>query len=145
FLERLAGDPARLERLNAHPEMARWMLDLFEHSAFFADELIRTPQLADDLARDPGEEPAPHDLEGLRRWYRREMLRIQTESICRSHPIFDTLERTSGLADHVISRVYDVAVQEGTLDSPPQNPDYQPFNQMRVIALGRLGMREFDL
>ena len=145
FLERLAGDPARLERLNAHPEVAGWMLDLFEHSPFFADELIRTPQLADDLARDPGEERAPTDLEGLRRWYRREMLRIQAESICRRHPIFETLERTSGLADHVLARVYDVAVADGAADSPPLNPFYQPSNQMRVIALGRLGMREFDL
>ena len=121
------------------------MLDLFEHSPFFADELIRTPQLADDLARNPGEEPPPHDLEGLRRWYRREMLRIQAESICRKHPIFETLERTSGLADQVLARVYDVAVGEGAVDSPPQNPAYRPSNQMRVIALGRLGMREFDL
>jgi glutamate-ammonia-ligase adenylyltransferase len=145
FLERLAGDPARLERLNTRPEVAGWALDLFEHSPFFADELIRTPQLADDLARGPGEEPAPHDLEGLRRWYRREMLRIQAESICRSHPIFETLERTSGLADQVLERVYDVAVREAAADSPPQNPAYPPANQMRVIALGRLGMHEFDL
>jgi glutamate-ammonia-ligase adenylyltransferase len=145
FLERLAGDPARLERLNAHPELTGWMLDLFEHSPFFADELIRTPQLADDLARNPGEEPAPTDLEGLRRWYRREMLRIQAESICRRHPIFETLERTSGLADQVLTRVYDVAVADAAADAPPQNPAYRPSNQMRVIALGRLGMREFDL
>jgi glutamate-ammonia-ligase adenylyltransferase len=145
FLERLAGDPARLERLNANPKVARWTLDLFEHSPFFADELIRTPQLADDLARAPGEEPAPHDLESLRRWYRREMLRIQAESICRSHPIFETLERTSALGDHVLGRVYDLSVSEIASDAPPHNPAYQPSNQMRVIALGRLGMREFDL
>ena len=145
FLERLAGDPARLERLNAHPEVVRWTLDLFEQSPFFADELIRTPQLADDLARGPGEEPAPHDLEGLRRWYRREMLHIQAESICSSHPIFETLERTSEFADRVLARVYDLSVCEMAADSPPQNHSYQPSNQMRVIALGRLGMREFDL
>ncbi len=145
FLERLAGDPARLVRLYAFAKVARWSLDLFEHSPFFADELIRTPQLADDLARAPGEEPAPHDLESLRRWYRREMLRIQAESICRSHPIFETLERTSELADRVLARVYDLSVSEIASDAPPHNPAYEPSNQMRVIALGRLGMREFDL
>ena len=43
FLERLSHDPARLERLNSEPELAATALDLFEHSPYFAEELIRTP------------------------------------------------------------------------------------------------------
>jgi glutamate-ammonia-ligase adenylyltransferase len=143
FLERLANDPKRLERLNAQPEIAGWALDIFEHSPFLADELIRTPELAEELARQPGEEQAPEDLEGLRRWYRREMLRIQAESICRSQPIFETLERTSDLADRIIQRVYELAVKEVSATSP--SPGHEAANRMWVVALGRLGTREFDL
>ncbi len=145
FLQRLAADPARVERFEANPEVARWAVDLFEHSPFFADELIRTPELAEELGRKPLEEPPPMDLDNLRRWYRREMLRIQAESICRSHPIFETLEQTSDLADRVIARVYDVSVRETAQDAPPTDPAYRASNQMWVIALGRLGTREFDL
>ncbi len=143
FLERLTNDPRYLEKLNANPEIVTWILDIFEHSPFFADELIRTPELTGELGAPPGAEPAPHDLEGLRRWYRREMIRIQSESICRSHPIFDTLERTSDLADSVIRRVYALAIEETRAASP--TPGYDATDRMWVIALGRLGTREFDL
>jgi glutamate-ammonia-ligase adenylyltransferase len=149
FLERLSGDPIRLDLLNANSEVAEHTLDLFEHSPYFAEELIRTPELVDEILRSQVplalEEPPPHELSELRRWFRREMVRIQTESVCRSHPIFDTLARTSELADAVIERAYQIAVAETLRTHPPQNAAYQPLNQMWVIALGRLGMREFDL
>jgi [glutamine synthetase] adenylyltransferase / [glutamine synthetase]-adenylyl-L-tyrosine phosphorylase len=146
---RLSGHARRLGDLNANPELAASTLDLFEHSPYFAEELIRWPELVDDVARArlplAAEEPPPRELSELRRWFRREMVRIQTESICLSHPIFDTLARTSELADAVIERVYQIAVAETLRTHPPQNPGYQPRQQMWVIALGRLGMREFDL
>ncbi len=149
FLERLSGDARRLDDLNANPELAEHTLDLFEHSPYFAEELIRWPELVDDVARArmplATEGPPPHELPELRRWFRREMIRIQTESICLSHPIFDTLARTSELADAVIERAYQIAVAETLRAHPPQNPGYEPRQQMWVIALGRLGMREFDV
>ena len=91
------------------------------------------------------EEPASQELPDLRRWYRREMVRIQTESICLSHPIFETLARTSELVDAVIKRVYQIAITETLRTHPPQDAAYRPGDQMWVIALGRLGMHEFDL
>ncbi len=149
FLERLSHDPARLERLNADPELAAAALDLFEHSPFFGEELIRRPESIEELARAPvqlfRDEPPPRDAVELRRWFRRGMLRIEAESICRSHPIFDTLARTSELADAVIARAYDLAIAEVRSSHATDGPDYQPRDQMWVIALGRLGMREFDL
>jgi glutamate-ammonia-ligase adenylyltransferase len=149
FLERLAGDPPRLELLNANEDLAGRTLDLFEHSPYFAEELIRTPELLDDILRSrvplASEGPPPNDLQDLRRWFRREMVRIQSESVCRSHPIFETLARTSELADAVIERAYGIAVAETLRAHPPQDPAYDPSNQLWVIALGRLGMREFDL
>ncbi len=149
FLERLSGDPSRLDDLNVNLELAEYTLDLFEHSPYFAEELIRWPELVDDVARHAFllrvEEPAPAELSELRRWFRRAIVRIETESICGRHPIFDTLARTSELADAVIKRAYQIAVGETLRTHPPAGPEYVPWDQMWVIALGRLGMREFDL
>jgi glutamate-ammonia-ligase adenylyltransferase len=145
FLERLSADSARLERLDADPVFAGHTLDLFEHSPYFAEELIRMPELVDEIDRSPGEETPPRDIGDLRRWFRREMLRIQCQSICCSQPIFDTLTLTSELADAVIARAYEVSVSEVRSTHPPLHPDYAPSDQMWIIAMGRLGMREFDL
>ncbi|MGA3201163.1 MAG: glutamine-synthetase adenylyltransferase [Bryobacteraceae bacterium] len=137
FLEKLSTDEARLERLNEDTPLTARTLDLFEQSPYFAEELIRTPELLDVIGGSADEE-APADARELRRWYRREMLRIQTASICESQPIFETLERTTALADTVIARAYDIAVVDVWGASPPAR-------KLWVIALGRLGMREFDL
>jgi glutamate-ammonia-ligase adenylyltransferase len=149
FLERLSHDPARIERLNSEPELTATALDLFEHSPYFAEDLIRRPESVDELARVSvpliQDEPPPPDATELRRWFRRAILRIEAESICRSHPIFDTLDKTSRLVDTAIAQVYEIAIADVLLSSPPENPDYRPRNQMWTIALGRLGMREFDL
>ena len=144
FLERLSGDSARLNRLNADRQLRAQVLDLFEHSPYFAEELIRTPELLDEIATaSPGAATPPASAVELRRWYRREMVRIQASSICLSEPIFDTLVRTSELADAVIARVYDIAVAEARA-SFGDSANHRS-NEMWVIALGRLGMREFDL
>ncbi len=149
FLERLSQNPARLERLNSAPEITAAALDLFEHSPFFAEELIRRPENVEELARMTTpliqDEPPPRDATELRRWFRRAILRIEAESICRSHPIFETLDSTSQLADLSIARVYEIAIQDVCASNPPENRAYEPRDQMSIIALGRLGMREFDL
>jgi glutamate-ammonia-ligase adenylyltransferase len=149
FLERISQDSARLERLDADAELTAGTLDLFEHSPYFGEELIRAPELLDDLARARvpimEDEPAPAEAAELRRWYRREMLRIGAESIAGSRPIFDTLARTSELADAVVARAYEIAIQDVLATHPPSDAAYRPGGQMWVIALGRLGMREFDL
>jgi len=147
FLERLTADPALLEKLDADPKLATLTLDLFEHSPYFAEELIRTPELIEELRRaaDPGRAAPPSSMTDLRRWYRREMIRIQAASIGLSEPIFDTLTRTSELADAVIARAYEIAIAETRAARPPADPRYEPSNQMWIIALGRLGMYEFDL
>ena len=147
FLERISADPTALNRLNSDTALAANTLDLFEHSPHFAEELIRAPELLDDVGRaaDTSVLTVPPDTAGeLRRWYRREMVRIQTASVCLSEPIFDTLLRTSDLADAVIAKVYEIAVAETCAAHPP-NAAQAWSNQMSVIALGRLGMREFDL
>ena len=147
FLERISADSAALNRLNVDGRLATYALDLFEHSPHFAEELIRTPELLDDVGRAPDASVlgSPPDTAGdLRLWYRHEMVRVQAASVCLSESIFETLLRTSDLADAVIAKVYDIAVAETRASQAP-NAKHAWANQMSVIALGRLGMREFDL
>jgi glutamate-ammonia-ligase adenylyltransferase len=143
FLEKAFASPAMLDRLDGDTNLAAGVLDLFEHSPYFADELLRQPELLDDVGAPPFAAGEPLDDGGaLRRFYRRQMMRIQSESILEAPPIFATLRKTSALADQVIDASYRIAVTE-TL--PPASLEYAPRDQMMVISLGRLGMNEFDL
>jgi glutamate-ammonia-ligase adenylyltransferase len=143
FLEKAQTGSGTLERLNVDDLLARQTIDIFEHSPYFADNLLRYPELLDEIGE-------PFQLEGgpladgaeLRRFYRRQMLRIQSASMLEGTPIFATLGKTSVLADSVIAAAYGIALQEAP---PPADPAYTPRDQMMVVALGRLGMREFDL
>ena len=143
FLEKAFAQPEVLGRLNADVALAGSVVDIFEHSPYFADQLLRHPELLDEIGRPMrlGEEPL-EDGAALRRFYRRQMLRIQSESILQAAPIFDTLHKTSTLADTVIAAAYRLAIREAPL---PANCAYLPEDQMMVISLGRLGMGEFDL
>ena len=143
YLEKMFVDPERLERLDADPALVGSVVDIFEHSPYFGDQLLRHPQMLDELApaARPRDEPV-EDSASLRSYFRRKMFQIQSESILGPAPIFETLERTSELADCVIASAYRIALRQAPA---PLNAGYAPANQMMVIALGRLGMREFDL
>ncbi len=155
LLERILPNPEWTQWLDEDAVLAGQLFDLLEHSPYFSEQLLRNPDLLAELRRarrDPGAEVRYRDLAGsfedpgeLRRFFRREMFRIQFESICQESPIFPTLERTSDLADMVIAAAYRMAVEQVRASQPPLAGGYQPGNQMMVIALGRLGVREFDL
>jgi glutamate-ammonia-ligase adenylyltransferase len=143
FLEKAFASPDLLDRLNSDPGLARDAIDIFEHSPYFADQLLRHPELLDEIGQPLQlDVQALPDGAALRRFYRRQMLRIQSESILASQEIFSTLRKTSALADAVIEAAYRIALTEAP---PPASPSYAPNDQMMVIALGRLGMSEFDL
>ena len=143
FLEKAFANPEVLARLNADASLAVAVLDIFEHSSYFADQLLRRPELLDEIGRplELSGEALP-DGAALRRFYLRQMLRIQSQSLIGSEEIFTTLRKTSALADTVIEAAYRIALTEA---APPADPSYTPHEQMMVIALGRLGMGEFDL
>jgi glutamate-ammonia-ligase adenylyltransferase len=155
FLEHVVAHPQWLHWLDSDAELAAYVLDLFEHSPYFAEQLVRKPELLEELKRmrqSPGRSPCYSELAGLvggpaelRRFFHREMLRLQSESICLRTPIFNTLKRTSELADAVIAASYQMAVEHVSRSHPPDNASYEVAGQMMVIALGRLGMLEFDL
>jgi glutamine synthetase adenylyltransferase len=79
-----------LSLLNSNDTVARYTLDVFEHSPYFAEELIRSPELMEELARlGPATgasfvDVAGHfeDVSDLRHFFRREMFRIQDASMC---------------------------------------------------------------
>lgn len=149
FLTRLSSSAETLAQLDGDSALIQASIDLFEHSPFFGEELIRRPEAALELNSSPeslihGDPPPPIATE-LRRWYRRGILRIAAASVCHSQPVFDTLAVTSELVDAVIAQAYRIAVDEVRTSQPPETPGYRPQDQMFVIALGRLGMREFDL
>ena len=148
FLEKILDQPTAMNALDADPLFASYLLDLFESGPYLAEQLIRTPDLLDEFFRfgaglnfrDYFEDPVE-----LRRFYRREMFRIQAESICLRQPIFHTLDQTSQLAEFAIESAYRASIQQIQEARPPASAQYVPRDQMMVIALGRLGMREFDL
>jgi glutamate-ammonia-ligase adenylyltransferase len=149
FISRLADNPQMLVQLDSDPELTANALDLVAHSPYFGEELIRRPDFVLELNASPealirGEQPPALPSE-LRRWYRRGIFRIEARSICASYPVFETLGQTSDLVDAVIACAYRIAIDEVLPAQPPVRADYVPENQMFVIALGRLGMREFDL
>ena len=152
FLERIAATPEWMDWLNDDKTLAGYVLDLFEHSPFFAEQFIRSPELLEELravsigsGKDRNLALALDDAADLRKFFRREMVRIQCESLCRRTPIFETLARTSDLADAAIAAAYKMALSKTLATHPPETHGYAPNDQMMVIALGRLGMREFDL
>jgi len=154
YLEKVVTQPEWLGWLNDDAVLAGYVLDLFENSPYLAEQLLRRPALIGQLrdlrissgaSRNYMELAATiADAAELRRFFRREMFRLQCESICQHEPIFSTLEKTSALADAAISTAYRMAIARVTASKPPST-GYVSADQMYVIALGRLGMHEFDL
>ncbi len=155
FLERILPNPDWLNWLNGDPVLASYVLDIVEHSPYFAEQLIRNPELIAELRnmRHESGRDLPYLVEALasddpaelRRFFRRCMFRIQAESICRQSEVFSALASTSDLADAAIAGAYRMAIEQVTAARPPAAAGYEPKDRMMVIAMGRLGMREFDL
>ncbi len=157
FLEATAANPEWLGWLNQDPVLVSHLLDLFENSPFLGEHLTRTPawladlrdirylaarKFSDDYREAAAEFATPADL---RLFFRREMFRLQAASLTLAVPVFKTLEQTSLLADAVIRAAYQMAIWQVAGTQPPAEPGYTPFDQLLVIALGRLGVKEFDL
>jgi [glutamine synthetase] adenylyltransferase / [glutamine synthetase]-adenylyl-L-tyrosine phosphorylase len=148
FLEKIIAQPEWLQSLDRDPILAGYVFDIFENSPYFSEQLIRTPELIAELrlfGSPISDSGALMDASDLRRFFRREMFRIQCESICRQDRIFLTLRQTSELSDAVISAAYRVATGHVLAAQPPAAAAYEVKSQMMVIALGRLGVYEFDL
>jgi [glutamine synthetase] adenylyltransferase / [glutamine synthetase]-adenylyl-L-tyrosine phosphorylase len=155
FLERALSNTEWMNLLDSDPLVSGCLLDLFDHSAYFAEQFIRFPELLEELPEVARALEAKRDYSALaadlqeppdlRRFFRREMARLQCGSVCLRVPIFDTLAATSDLADSVIGAAYRIALAQVLATRPPRTPGYDVRDQLMVISLGRLGQREFDL
>lgn len=171
FLDRIAETPPVLDAFAENPDLLRCTADLIEHSAYLGAQLARYPldvlELEDvagvsgtaDPSGDPDRrlqslddhpEAAPlfdtavsanEKSMLLRRIYRKRMLRLLADSAHQGRPIFTSLARTSDIADWVIRSAYRIALEEMGSHGSLRAPD----SRLQVVALGRLGMREFDL
>lgn len=155
FLERVLKHDDWLYALERDSVLCAYLLDIFAHSPYFAEQLMRQPDYFEEIrtmrerglsSTDYGEVmPLLEDAAEIRRFYLRRMFRLQAESLCLLQPVFDTLESASRLADAAIAACYRLALAQ-TSHSPGSGAAApQPGGHMMVIALGRLGMQEFDL
>jgi glutamate-ammonia-ligase adenylyltransferase len=155
FLEALIRRDDWLRALNQDMVLTGHLLDLFQHSPYFAEHLVRAPDYFEELRamRMRGHSkmalgevmPMIEDVAEIRRFFLRQMFRTQAESICLQTPVFQTLGRSSALADAAIVACYRLALAQVFESHPPAGANYSPWQQMMVVALGRLGMQEFDL
>lgn len=111
-------------------------------SPFLTDELIREPEWMEELRAMRQGVPLVMDWQreaSFRRLFRRYQFRIASESLLQGRGVFETLQSNSELADGVIGHCLEKAMDEvGRNLVDVSNP-------MMVVALGRLGLREFDL
>jgi glutamate-ammonia-ligase adenylyltransferase len=157
----LAGvaDQSQYRELLQIPEVSTYTQQIFELSPFLSQSLARDPDLLMEVywaAMRPDARPAfesiaapLNDVEGLRRFYAREMFRILASGISKPQSVFHTLDSASGLTEFVIARAYRIALEQalahGRDHASPEKPFSIPKSELMVVALGRLGMREFDL
>lgn len=165
FLTRAAAHPEALDLLAAEPELLESAATLLEESPHLGELLVHSPDDVEalrgatvatppaslpltaepvrEVAADPvlehiaaGAAPLTEKMAALRREYRRRLLRVQARSVLAATPLFDTLHATSALAEQVIR-----ASLQAALGDQPELPP----GAFTVVALGRLGIREFDL
>lgn len=158
FLQSLPKGSPDLHLVDTHPVLAEWLISVFELSPYLSEQLTRNPELLEEIRRAaettrrwPFEGLAAplNDIDGLRSFFRREMFRILVGSMCLPEDVFKTLDTTSALGEFMIARAYRIALERGLAHArnhaSPESPFKEHQDEMMVVALGRLGMREFDL
>ncbi|MCX6591993.1 MAG: glutamine-synthetase adenylyltransferase [Acidobacteria bacterium] len=140
FLDGLHQEPQRLVALDESPMLCAHLIEAFNYSPWLAEQLNRSAEYLDCLRnlRQPPLIPdrtAEAGMRAVRQKFSQEMFRLLAASLCLHAPIFESLQSASLLADGVIDAAYQMAIAEVL-------PGH---SGMMVIALGRLGMLEFDL
>ena len=165
FLER-CFDPATERLMMAEaPSYCRMLVTLFENSPFLEDILCRNPEYASWLWTEAELNDAvetethlrelqrlvrPQDrLEDrrsvLRRFIRRELLRIAAREVWKRMPLISVVTDLSNLADAAISCALTIAraEMEPLYGFPPGYSDDKGYPFV-VLALGKLGGRELN-
>ena len=161
FLGALPDPTAHLRQSLSQPMRLEILLSIFSASQFLADTLVREPALLDAIARPEvihvrrtaedisaelvrisAETPGLEAWrDGLRRFRRREILRIAARDICLGVPTPRIMEEISDLADGVVSAALDRRRAE---EERRPGGHRGPLPALCIVAFGKLGGRELN-
>jgi glutamate-ammonia-ligase adenylyltransferase len=159
FLQALPDPAAHLRQMLTQPMRLEILLSIFSASQFFADTLVREPALLDAIGRPDviharrGSNDVQKDLgelsrstpgvaewrDALRRYRRREILRIGARDICLGVSTPRIMEEISDLADGVIAAALERRVAESNGEGRGK-----VLPRFCIIAFGKLGGRELN-
>lgn len=154
FTEQVGDREAFFRELLAQPRRLEIMLTIFAGSQFLSDTLIRTPSflawLSDPrvVAADRSQEAMEADLrgmlgdapdrnaqlDGLRRFRRREILRIGARDICLQGDFRSVVTEISALARATVQVALEAALRR----------DPRPVGRFCILAFGKLGGGELN-
>ncbi|HEV2299500.1 MAG TPA: hypothetical protein VGR72_13415 [Candidatus Acidoferrales bacterium] len=143
FLESAALDESLLQELDEHAEWLDRVAQLFSRSDLAADMMAREPRALLRIMQ-PDASPAtvlpfPETMASLRNRHREKLLRIVARSAFGETEPFETFAELTRLAEEGVRGALALAMRE-------EFPDVDADNSLLVvIALGRLGSKEFDL
>jgi glutamate-ammonia-ligase adenylyltransferase len=161
FVSELPDPAAHYRMLLSQPRRCGILLGLFAGSQFLADTLIRNPEFLDwvtdpevlqgtrsrqrlesDLQHFVGE-PDGHEarLDRLRRFRRRELLRIGTRDMCLQAPVSEVVAGLSALADTIVDASLAAEWKRFADEGGEVGPAAERFC---VLALGKLGGAELN-
>ena len=143
FLESAALDESLLEELDEHPDWLERAQRLFARSDLAADMLAREPRaitrvIQMEALRDTAL-PFPETMASLRNRHREKLHRIVARSTLGEAKPFETFADLTRLAEEDLRGALSLAIREELPDAATES------SPLAVIALGRLGSREFDL
>ena len=142
-----------------HRLLQQILLELFAQSQFLADILVRNPELfrwltssavlkttksTDDYRAEAAEamglfQRMEKKLDSLKRFQRRELLRIGARQILREADVATTSEELSAMADSIIEAVLSLAY-----DHVSESTQGATQRELAVIGLGKLGGGELN-
>lgn len=159
FARALPDPEKHFEELLAQPKRLEIIMTLFAASQFLAEVLIRNPNFYGwvtdplHLTRARRREEYADELQGwiraapddwldlLRRYRRRETLRIGTRDLCLRADLLETTSELSHLADALIQTALQQVVEQGPL---PQDVSAKWLDRFCILAFGKLGGRELN-
>ena len=159
FLRSLSDPAAHLSQMLSQPMRLEILLSIFSASQFLADTLVRDPELLTYIGRKEvlnvprgaaeiraelsriSSENADRGawMDALRRYRRREILRIGARDICLGAPTQRIMEELSDLADGVIQ-----ATLARIRRDFAEKPEAGAAPAVCIIAFGKLGGRELN-
>ena len=143
FLESATLDESLMEDLEEHPVWLERAEQLLARSELAAEMLAREPRaiarIMESEASPATELPFPTTMASLRNRHRARLLQIISRSTLGEAKPFHTFGELTRLAEDDVRGALAFAIREEIQEASEDTP---PF---AVLALGRLGSREFDL